>query len=747
MPSRNPAPARGPGPVRRYLAGLRASEAYLAHGVRHTRWLDLGQFRWHDIELARSVRAALGVLAPLAIGLATGHSAYGSFAALGALPAGFVSFRGVTRTRVLAVGAAAAGMAISTFAGATSAYGLPWLLVPEVIIWAYLVGLIAALGTGAGVVAMQWAVALLIGSALPLSPGHAAVRAGLVLAGGLWQGTLVVLSWLLTRGSTERAALAASCQALSRYAAELGDGKPGPPPPVMLPGTKALTDPNPLLRTDDRLQLTDLLEEAERIRSTLAALGPAAPADTGPSARGLAGLLARAAHVLGDIALALTGRPAERAGALGRARQRLDHAPQLSDTRSRWAAEALAGQLRAAIRIAERLSDAEPDSARLGWRGGDADLGRAGQRAALLTLRASLGPSSEAGLDAIRLAAVAGATEALVLAARLGHGYWGVITVFIVLKPDYGSTLQRGLQRAAGTIAGAWLGVATAELARAGSAAMLAGIGVSLIVAYAVFTVNYLLYAVFLTDFLVVLLALLGLPAEQTALARLSWTGIGVAVAVAGYLLWPTWEGPAASEKFAWLLESQGRYANALLRAYSRPASADPARLRSLQLAARRARGDAEASADRLADEPAWPPMTPPLATALTSAVRRFAQAALTLDAAVAARRKREAAEPDPVQPALDRLGDGLALTTSGLARSLRSLRPPEDLPRLRELHNGVAAERGASAALLGATDGLVDSANTAADVLARQLGPGRPDRGPDNGPDDGPDRRPDGTR
>jgi hypothetical protein len=48
----------------------------------------------------------------------------------GALPAGFVSFRGVSRTRVLAVLCATAGMAVSTFVGATTAASLPWLLVP-----------------------------------------------------------------------------------------------------------------------------------------------------------------------------------------------------------------------------------------------------------------------------------------------------------------------------------------------------------------------------------------------------------------------------------------------------------------------------------------------------------------------------------------------------------------------------------------------------------------------------------------
>ena len=69
----------------------------------------------------------------------------------------------------------------------------------------------------------------------------------------------------------------------------------------------------------------------------------------------------------------------------------------------------------------------------------------------------------------------------------------------------------------------------------------------SLLAAYAVFTVNYLLYAVFLTDFVVVLLVLLGLPAEATALARLVGTGIGTGLALLAYLFWPTWAGSSAS--------------------------------------------------------------------------------------------------------------------------------------------------------------------------------------------------------
>jgi uncharacterized membrane protein YccC len=176
---------------------------------------------------------------------------------------------------------------------------------------------------------------------------------------------------------------------------------------------------------------------------------------------------------------------------------------------------------------------------------------------------AGLGTSSEAGRHALRLATVSALAEVIAQGSGISHGYWIVLTIFIVLRPDYSSTLYRGLQRAAGTVVGAGLGVATVPLVKVSLTALLCGIAVSLLAAFAVFTVNYLLYAVFLTDFVVVLLALLGLPADPTALARLVGTGIGTALAILAYLLWPTWEGTSAAEKFARLITTQGSNARA----------------------------------------------------------------------------------------------------------------------------------------------------------------------------------------
>jgi uncharacterized membrane protein YccC len=644
---------------------------------------------------------------------------------------------------VLAVTLAAAGMAVSTFVGATADATAPWLLVPVIFAWAYTTGLIAALGPTALAVALQWPVALLIGSALPLAPGPAAVRGLLVLAGGLWQGLLVVSSWAVGRGSAERSAVAASFLALSEYAAGLAAGSHEPPSAATIAGRYALKDPNPLMRDAVRLHLLDLTEEADRLRASMTALGVGRTADR-PGAGGRR-LLTAAGAVLTELAAALTEPVASRAAHEAAARGQLAAASAESGTPFEWAGEALLGQLRSAYRITVQLNDAEPARPR-SRPGQPVELRMASSRDAALTLRASLGTSSEAGRHALRLAVVTAVAEVIVRAADVPHGYWGVLTIFIVLRPDYSSTLYRGLQRAAGTLVGAGLGVLTVLLGHLGIGVLLGGIALSLLAAYATFTVNYLLYAVFLTDFVVVLLALLGLPPGPTAEARLVGTGIGTALALLAYVLWPTWEGSTASEKFARLFTAQGRYAHAMLHAYTRPAESGPAERPDLQVAVRRARIDADASADRLAGEPDHPPMTGELARSLIAAGHRISQACIALGAVLAAHRAAPPQIQDAgLQPRLDAFADVVRDSTGHLAANLRGVGPPDArltgpplaLLRVRQRAiwadgkdplagardsqadlDPVAASNSEEAGLFAATDGLVDAINTVAHVL-----------------------------
>ena len=64
---------------------------------------------WSALAVPRAVRGAVGVTLPLVVGWLTGHIEYGAYTALGALPAGFASFEGQTRTRVGGVVAADQG--------------------------------------------------------------------------------------------------------------------------------------------------------------------------------------------------------------------------------------------------------------------------------------------------------------------------------------------------------------------------------------------------------------------------------------------------------------------------------------------------------------------------------------------------------------------------------------------------------------------------------------------------------------
>src|SRR5204863_9935389 len=110
--------------------------------------------------------------------------------------------------------------------------------------------------------------------------------------------------------------------------------------------------------------------------------------------------------------------------------------------------EAMLGQLRAAASDASRLAEVRAKTALITGRhvGVEVAPDSPGQRLAVVRANANLG--SEAGRHALRLAVVAGLAELLVQATGVEEGRWVVLTVFLVLKPDYSTTLPRGVQRA-----------------------------------------------------------------------------------------------------------------------------------------------------------------------------------------------------------------------------------------------------------------------------------------------------------
>ena len=123
--------------------------------------------------------------------------------------------------------------------------------------------------------------------------------------------------------------------------------------------------------------------------------------------------------------------------------------------------------------------------------------------------------------------------------------YWVLLTVAIVLKPDFGSVFTRAVQRGAGTLLGVLLGSALlAFLPR--DAWVLAAMALAAGLLPWARNANFGLFSVFQTPVIILLLDLTVPSGPGLVGARLTDTLIGCAIVlVFGYLLWPqTWRAP-----------------------------------------------------------------------------------------------------------------------------------------------------------------------------------------------------------
>ncbi|MFN8194429.1 MAG: FUSC family protein [Nocardioidaceae bacterium] len=137
-----------------------------------------------------------------------------------------------------------------------------------------------------------------------------------------------------------------------------------------------------------------------------------------------------------------------------------------------------------------------------------------------------------AGRHAVATAIAAGVATYLTLALGIGHGYWLVLTLVMVLRPVRGETARNALDRTLGTLVGVVLGVA---------AVLLLPLAVSLVFLLACFVLtvawalagNVRMQTVFTTP-MVVLIGSAGLAGSTVGLAldRLLLVSAGAVVAV-----------------------------------------------------------------------------------------------------------------------------------------------------------------------------------------------------------------------
>jgi uncharacterized membrane protein YccC len=572
---------------------------------------------------ARGMKLAVAMMAPLIMGIVIGRPLDGLFVAVGAFVVTSTDIGGAYRARAIVLGLATLGVGGAYLAGAVTGAQL-WLAAPLLGLVLFASALAAVLGARAAVASTMVAIAFVVGAAMPEPPATALGYAAAIIAGGGFAMLLSLARWPLNPGQPAVAAVTEAVASCARFAEALTAAHATPARLARQATLQRLTGARRTLREGQpgkggtlsanrsRYLEAVLAAAGEVFTATVSAMdalsGMAIPAGDPVGAR-LEEVIGSAAGSIRGSVEVIHGRPAGEpdrldsavdalAAAVRAARDRASADPaQLrafaATGRTLVELSRLAGRVTRLRRLAgttelpARIPPGPPGSAPGRWRALTAQL-----RAPSVTVQ-----------HAIRLAL---AGPAALLAARLAdpaHGAWLVSSAVLVLKPNFGGTIQTGLQRAAATVAGALL--AGAVVAATTNRAVLAVIAfASVAAAMAIMTRSYAWGILAVTPLSILITAMLGRAGWSVAAFRVADITIGAAIAiVAGYLLWPRSARTTLVAALQAAVEAQRRY----LHSVSAPLRGEP----RLPADIHRHRGDAEtrtaglaATVDQLAAEP-----------------------------------------------------------------------------------------------------------------------------------------------
>jgi uncharacterized membrane protein YccC len=157
-------------------------------------------------------------------------------------------------------------------------------------------------------------------------------------------------------------------------------------------------------------------------------------------------------------------------------------------------------------------------------------------------IRNNLSFQSSTFRHALRLAASTALAGLIASAFHLTRGYWIPITIVVVLKPNFGGTLHRAVQRITGTVAGALLAAFILWFIQDPVWLLV----ILAVLSFATFTLrwaNYVAFSMALTPMIMVMLDLAHPGTVSDSFLRIVHTIIGGALAiVCGYVLFPVWE-------------------------------------------------------------------------------------------------------------------------------------------------------------------------------------------------------------
>ncbi|MGZ3625047.1 MAG: FUSC family protein [Ktedonobacteraceae bacterium] len=602
-----------------------------------------------QITAFQALRGTIGIVIPLAIGVASGHVVEGVSMAGGAAIVATVGLTTTSRVRTRTMLLDCIGVALAAFVGSITGH-IGWLSVLVVGIWGFGAGMMVAISPQAMILGLQSTLALIILTHFKLAPAQAAIQAMLMFAGALLQAILAIAPSPWNTTFPERSALFSVYQELADYASSSSKTQSGTQVrDALLKAQQTLADSN--TQSQQGKIFSALLEEAEHIRLSLILLSRKRRhlaqnmTEQAALVAQLDQVMKSAAQALRKIAYevkppskftsAMTIQPhpgmKEALAALRKETRMAEHVEDIQQVLVYG--DALRDQLHKARKLAKSWKYAHqstPISFRKVPRQAYLQLNNA--RA---ILRANLNTHSATFRHAMRLGVALALATALyrLLPFPVGRGYWIPLTVLLVLRTDFASTFTRGLARLLGTILGAVLAVLLASFIGPTQGLLVIFVAVSAFVAFSFLFANYAIFSIFITMEIVFLLAFVIPQTSMNALDRAVDTTIGGILALIMYIVWPTWEHPHVAGNVADRFEAVRRYFVKVMECYIHPNAYDGSVLDTFRMKSRLARSNAAASVQRAINEPTSHHIDLELAQDLLGTVDTLIVSVLTLEA------------------------------------------------------------------------------------------------------------------
>jgi uncharacterized membrane protein YccC len=673
-------------------------------------------------DILYGLRALLAVSGPMAVGFMTSHPAASAIAAMAAMFVGMVDGGGAYRQKATVMLAATIGTTLALLIANLVSSTL-WLAIPTTFLGMFIAGLAGLFGTTAATVSLVTSIMFIVSLAKFASfPDWSTVleQCALCLGGGLWTMLLSLGLWVLRPYTPVIVATANCYHTLSQFLATASE--------IPLNRQELREWTKQFLQAQDSViqeltsarsvwgavwtgretanlrgnQLLVLIEDANQITNSVVALVELLAIASPHSLfqylySEIQQVMAQSATAVQMLSDALTkGKNFVHLGDLDRAIEALEYQWQIlrsqflneaslthADDYARLVSigkivsslKALAEQIHSDVEIVTDLQQAKGPSIP------QSNIYRPMQpeRSSILdTLRNNLTFDSVLFRHALRLALIVTTAQLLASLLQVPTGYWVTLTAVVALKPSFGDTSERTVQRVVGTTLGGIVGIALVAFIH-NSVAILICILVLLVTAMSVRSLSYGVFMILLTPVVILLLNLTSKGGWEIGALRIVDSLIGGSLALLGsYLLFPSWERQQLSAQLATTMRANLAYFQQVAASYLHPESEPSTEtIKNLRHQAALKNANAAAAAQRLFSEPLHVRGEVEPIMMLMLYIRAFFSSVTTL----AEHQRQFSGEYQFAE--LKGFNDAIVEILENLAKALEQGEPPQSLPAL----------------------------------------------------------------